>query len=170
MINDKTWIKQENLDFWSLAQQTRVENCRSSTLTLRDERRKWESKQSQRQRQRACVGALFVSLTACVSYVMAFVWDSAAVHPTRNQEPDPNSPDLLRVVECDRKHTHTRTHIHTRTHRCMHKPKRNRATGHTLPQASREEGSKGWWSQSTPTVNLSVTQVSAFQPCNLQNE
>lgn len=56
-------------------------------------------------------------------------------------------------------------HIHMHAHPCVPKAWRNRATGHTLfPQASREEGSKGWWSHQPPTVNLLVTQCKPPSP------
>ncbi len=56
------------------------------------------------------------------------------------------------VTENTNVHTHTHAHILTRVQ--AQEEQSNRT--HTLPQASREEGSKGWWSQSTPTVNLPV--------------
>lgn len=62
--------------------------------------------------------------------VTAFVWHVAALHFSRNQEPDSISPDLLRSVECDRKTSTIQmcAHMHT----CIHNPQRNKATGHTL--------------------------------------
>lgn len=62
--------------------------------------------------------------------VRAFVWHVAALHFSRNQEPDSISPDLLRSVECDRKTSTIQmcAHMHT----CIHIPQRNKATGHTL--------------------------------------
>lgn len=62
--------------------------------------------------------------------VGAFVWHVAALHFSRNQEPDSISPDLLRSVECDRKTSTIQmcAHVHT----CIHNPQRNIATGHTL--------------------------------------
>lgn len=50
--------------------------------------------------------------------------------------------------------THTRAHMQTQA------PEEQSNRTHTLPQASREEGSKGWWSHSTPTVNLSHSATS----------
>lgn len=65
------------------------------------------------------------------------------------------------------KNMHVRAHTHTHTYTLarIHKPQRNRATGHTLfPRPAEKEGSKGWWSHSTPTVNLPVTHFKLPSP------
>lgn len=77
-----------------------------------------------------CVRSAHVTLCAWRLCVRAFVWHVAALHFSRNQEPDSISPDLLRSVECDRKTSTIQmcAHMHT----CIHNPQRNKATGHTL--------------------------------------
>lgn len=63
--------------------------------------------------------------------------------------------------------------MYTHTHMHAQAPEEQSNRTHTLPQASREEGSKGWWSHSTPTVNLPVTHCelpSAFTSVTFQNE
>lgn len=51
----------------------------------------------------------------------------------QNQESDPISPGLMRVVECVQKHTHTYIHMQLW---------RNRAMGHTLNPKGRQRGRK----------------------------
>lgn len=126
-----------------------------------------EKKDRQLKKISMCVRSAHVTLCAWRLCVRAFVWHVAALHFSRNQEPDSISPDLLRAVECDRKHLPcrcVRTHAHLHTQPSEEQSNRT----HTLPQASREEGSKGWWSHTTPTVDLPVTHIIWKSPLPVQ--